>query len=100
MLLAASAASAQDSRADYLRLFDADGDNRVSETEYLDHMGRGFAAMDRDGNGVIDRDELPGGRGQPISLEAHRANLREQFHRLDKNHDGRLDAAELTAPPG
>jgi len=99
-LLAATAAIAQDSRADYLRLFDDDGDNRVSETEYLARMGRGFAAMDRNGNGVIDRDELPGDRGQPISLEAHRANLLDQFHRLDKNHDGYLDARELTAPPG
>jgi Ca2+-binding EF-hand superfamily protein len=63
-------------------------------------MSRGFFRMDRDGNGVISRDELPGGRGQPITLKAFQRNLRRQFHQLDRNHDGYLDARELTAPPG
>jgi Ca2+-binding EF-hand superfamily protein len=91
---------AQDSRADYLRQFDRDGDGRVSETEYLAYMGIGFARMDRDGNGRVEGDELPGGHGRAISLDEYRANLRRQFHRLDRNHDGFLDARELTAPPG
>lgn len=80
-------------------MFDRDGDGRVSEAEYLAYMGRGFQAMDRNGDGVIDTDELPGGRGEPITLKEYQDNLRRQFRRLDRNHDGYLDAQELTAPP-
>ncbi|MEO6799979.1 MAG: hypothetical protein ABI178_08580 [Rhodanobacter sp.] len=91
---------AQDSRADYLRQFDSNGDGRVSEAEYVAYMSRGFERMDRNGDGVISRDELPGGRGQPITLKAFQRNLRSQFHKLDRNRDGYLDTRELTAPPG
>ncbi len=98
-LLTATALRAQDSRADYLRQFDRNGDGKVSEAEYVDDMSRGFAHMDRDRNGVISIDELPGGRGQPITRKAFQHNLRRQFHKLDRDHDGYLNAHELTAPP-
>ncbi|MEO9090974.1 MAG: EF-hand domain-containing protein [Rhodanobacter sp.] len=91
---------AQESRADYLSQFDSNGDGKVSEAEYVAYMSRGFYLMDRDGDGVISRDELPGGRGQPITLKSFQRNLRSQFHKLDRNRDGFLDARELTAPPG
>jgi Ca2+-binding EF-hand superfamily protein len=94
-----SAAVAQSSRSAYLQQFDSNGDGRVSEAEYLAYMGRGFQNMDRNGDGIISTDELPGGRGKPITLPAYRDNLRRQFHRLDRNHDGYLNARELTAPP-
>lgn len=93
-------AAAQDTRAAYLRLFDGDGDGRVSQDEYVAYMSRGFQAMDRNGDGIIDRDELPGHRGQPIILDEYHDNLRRQFHKLDRNGDGYLNARELTAPPG
>jgi Ca2+-binding EF-hand superfamily protein len=48
---------------------------------------------------MLETDELPGRHGDAISLEAFQDNLRHQFHRLDRNHDGSLDAGELTAPP-
>lgn len=91
---------AQDTRSDYLRLFDSNGDGRVSLTEYVAYMSRGFHNMDSNGDGVIEVDELPGGRGRPITLKAYQDNLRRQFHRLDRHHHGYLDARELTAPPG
>ncbi|HEY8587558.1 MAG TPA: hypothetical protein VIL60_12665 [Rhodanobacter sp.] len=90
---------AQDTRDQYLQLFDRNGDGRVSQAEYVTYMSRGFHSMDRNGDGTIDTSELPGGRGQPITLQEFQANLRRQFHRLDGNHDGFLNARELTAPP-
>jgi Ca2+-binding EF-hand superfamily protein len=99
LLWLAAAANAQDSRAAYLGFFDRDGDGRVSEAEYVQYMSRGFARMNANGDDVLGTDELPGRRGEAISLSAFQDNLRRQFHRMDRNRDGRLDAAELTAPP-
>ncbi|WP_158882763.1 EF-hand domain-containing protein [Rhodanobacter sp. L36] len=93
------AARAQDSRTEYLRLFDSNGDGRVSEAEYLAYMSHSFQAMDSNGDGILETDELPGGRGRPITLQAYQDNLRAQFHKLDRNRDGYLSARELTAPP-
>ena len=78
---------------------DTDGDGRVSLAEYQDWMGYAFAQMDRDGDGILAAAELPGGKGKPVTLEAHRARLAARFQRQDKDGDGHLDAAELTAPP-
>jgi len=99
LLLAGTALHAQDSRTEYLRFFDRNGDGKVSLAEYVQYMSRGFARMDANGDGVLEPDELPGARGEAISLEAFQDNLRRQFRRLDRNHDGTLDAHELTAPP-
>jgi len=84
---------------DYLARMDKDGDGRVVLAEYLDWMGYAFARMDRNGDGVLTADELPGGKGQPITREAHRAQLSERFRKQDANRDGFLDAKELAAPP-
>ena len=100
LLFASAAALAQDSRAEYLQRFDIDGDSRVSAAEYVAYMSQGFRHMDSNGDGIIDIDELPGGRGRPITLQENRDNLRRQFHKLDRNRDGYLSARELTAPPG
>jgi Ca2+-binding EF-hand superfamily protein len=100
MLLVPSILLAQNSRSEYLQLFDSNGDGRVSEAEYVAYMSRGFHRMDSNGDGILETDELPGGRGRPITLTDFQNNLRRQFHKLDRNRDGYLDARELTAPPG
>ena len=96
--------AAQDARVpgragDYLQRMDTDADGRVSMAEYRAWMGYAFTRMDRDGDGVLAPGELPGGKGEPVSLEMHRSRLAARFHRQDRDGDGYLDAAELTAPP-
>lgn len=94
------AASAQVTQtSEYLARMDTDGDGRVSLAEYLDWMGYAFEQMDRNGDGVLTADELPGGKGKPVTREEHRQRLAERFRKQDANGDGVLDAKELAAPP-
>lgn len=83
----------------YMQRMDTDGDDRVSLSEYQGWMGYAFAGMDRDGDGALSATEQPGGRGKPLSLEAHRQRLAATFRRQDRDGDGFLDARELSAPP-
>jgi Ca2+-binding EF-hand superfamily protein len=99
MLLVPLALFAQQTRGDYLRLFDRNGDRRVSMAEYVSYMSQGFQRMDRNGDGILELSELPGQRGKPVTRRAFESRLRRQFHKLDRNHDGFLSARELTAPP-
>jgi Ca2+-binding EF-hand superfamily protein len=104
-MLAASAVPAQApaSPSEYLRQLDSDGDGRVSAAEYRHWMTRGFRAMDRNGDGVLEAHELPAGvtlrAGQARLLAGYEASLDAAFKRQDRNGDGFLDAAELAAPP-
>ena|GEM_PF-658178 len=101
LLTVPAALHAQDagSPAAYLAQFDRDGDGRVSEAEYVEHMSRGFGQLDANGDGVLERDELPGGRGRPVTLPDYQANLRRQFRKLDRDRDGFLNLRELMQPP-
>ncbi|HEY9254392.1 MAG TPA: calcium-dependent protein kinase 21, partial [Stenotrophomonas sp.] len=51
------------------------------------------------GDGVLSADELPGGRGKPVSRADHVATLTTRFGKQDANGDGYLSAKELLAPP-
>ncbi|WP_425563053.1 hypothetical protein [Luteimonas vadosa] len=84
---------------DYLARMDADGDGRVALVEYQDWLSYAFDAMDRNRDGRLVPDELPGGRGAAISRVEHRARLATAFNRQDANRDGYLSAKELAAPP-
>ncbi len=104
-LSGAGTAAAQVVRAsDYLARMDVDGDGRVSLVEYQDWLSYAFDAMDRNRDGVLTPDELPGGKpargpGRTITRTEHRARLAAAFNRQDANRDGSLDASELAAPP-
>lgn len=83
----------------YLQRMDSDGDGKVSEAEYLQWMLYAFDRMDRNGDGVLSADELPGGKGRAITREQQRQTIVQRFHKQDANGDGFLDARELAAPP-
>ena len=99
-VLPCAAQGIANTRAEYLRMLDTDGDARVSSTEYVQYMSAGFSGMDSNGDGTLESAELPGGQGRAITLKEFQDNLRRQFRRLDRNRDGYLNARELTAPPG
>ena len=84
---------------DYLARMDADGDRRVSIAEYQDWLSYAFDAMDRDGDGILAKDELPGRKGKAITRAEHRKRLADTFGKQDANRDGYLSAKELAAPP-
>jgi Ca2+-binding EF-hand superfamily protein len=98
LLPAAAPAQVSDTRG-YLQKMDSDGDGRVSETEYVQWMLYAFDRMDRNGDGVLTADELPGGKGRAITHEQQRQVIVQRFHKQDANGDGFLDARELSAPP-
>lgn len=83
----------------YLQRMDSDGDGRVSQDEYLDWMSYAFDARDANRDGVLSTDELPGGKGQPITRQQHRERLTATFRKQDADKNGYLSAKELAAPP-
>jgi Ca2+-binding EF-hand superfamily protein len=99
LLLPAVAWAQVNATSDYLARMDDDGDGRVSLAEYQDWMSYAFDARDRNGDGVLSADELPGGKGQPITRQQHRERLADRFSRQDLDRNGFLSARELSAPP-
>lgn len=101
--LAPPAAAQRADRAEYFARMDRDGDGRISLAEFQDYMTRGFRAMDRNGDGILQDHELPEGvvlrPGQPRTLSALLANLERAFHRMDRDGSGWLSEAQLLAPP-
>ena len=93
-----AAAQVQDTR-DYLQRMDLDGDGRIGPDEYLQWMLYAFDRMDRNGNGVLEPEEQPGGRGKAITREQQVQVILERFGKQDADGDGYLSARELMAPP-
>ncbi|MGA7297008.1 MAG: hypothetical protein WBW92_05820 [Rhodanobacteraceae bacterium] len=85
----------------YLKMFDLNGDRRISQAEYLAYMRRGFQAMDRNGDGILEGSEMPHSshRRGPLTAAEHQRNLIATFRRQDLDHDGFLDSRELSEPP-
>lgn len=100
LLWVAGAAHAQIAdTGSYLQRMDTDADGRVSVEEYVQWMLYAFERMDRNGDGVLSSEELPGGKGAAISREQQRQTLIQRFHKQDVNRDGYLSARDLAAPP-
>jgi hypothetical protein len=97
--ISASPGGTPQGTGDYLARMDVDRDRRVSLVEYQDWLSYAFDGMDRNRDGTLTPDEQPGGRGQALTRDAHRARLAERFRRQDLDRSGFLDAKELAAPP-
>lgn len=101
LLVCASASASAQVRAtsDYLARMDTDHDGRVSLGEYQNWLSYAFDAMDRNRDGMLTTDELPGRKGKAITRAEHRKRLADTFRRQDANRDGYLSTKELAAPP-
>ena len=97
--LPAAALAQVTATGEYLARMDTDRDGRVSLAEYQAWMSYAFDGMDRNRDGMLSVDELPGGRGKPITREAHLVQLAARFKRQDADGDGFLGEKELAAPP-
>ena len=93
------AASAQ-SGASYFDIVDLDHDGRISPAEYLERFSYAFRQMDRNRDQVVDESEQLVAGSPRLTLAQLHAQLRAQFARQDKNHDGGLSPREFLAPPG
>ena len=84
-----------------MAMFDTNHDGHVSLAEYQAYMDTGFKRMDRNGDHILQADELPADthHDEPLTLAAHRQHVARQFQRQDTDHDGLLDLGELMAPP-
>lgn len=98
-LLAPPAAAQVRATSDYLARMDANQDRRVSLGEYQNWLSYAFDAMDRNRDGMLTTDELPGRQGKAITRVEHRKRLADTFRKQDANRDGYLSAKELAAPP-
>ena len=92
MFLPAIAFAQVTATSDYLARMDGDADGRVGLVEYQDWMSYAFDARDLNRDAVLSADELPGGKGQPITREQHRARLAATFKKQDVDRDGFLSA--------
>lgn len=75
------------------RLYDTNGDGKISLAEINDDQARMFNALDVDGDKSMSVDEI---RRRGRSLQIYRTTT--LFDLLDANGDGKLSVAEIQAP--
>ena len=98
LLLVSSTGFAQ-TRDDFLRRVDSDGDGRVSVSEYQFHMSYAFRQMDRNNDQILEPDEQLVPNAKRLTRAELDDRMAAQFHKQDRNRDGFLNATELSAPP-
>ncbi len=88
-----------------LARMDRDNNGQVGFEEYRNAMTRRFHAVDKNGDGVLQANELPEEwvvvnasdiPANGMGLEAFAEHMRSSFASFDANHDGSLDNDELT----
>lgn len=92
---------------------DANGDGVITRDEYLAQVDQRFERMDLNKDGLLQPQEMPArggwrGRGQEgaappplpaggVTRDQYRQQALGRFDRMDTNHDGRIDQAEMQA---
>ena len=84
-LTPSSAPAAEEPAAAFART-DADHDGRITREEWQGGLGE-LQALDRNGDGVLTRDEF-------LSTDLAHARQERLFRWMDANHDGRVTQAE------
>jgi Ca2+-binding EF-hand superfamily protein len=79
----------------WLDEFDKDKDGRISKDEARGPLAQGFARMDLNQDGFLDRKELTAAAERIIAMRASGDSGRPDFDALDKDADGRLSRDEL-----
>jgi Ca2+-binding EF-hand superfamily protein len=82
-------------RTQFFERLDADKDGKITKAEYEAARAGEFKAADKNGDGSVSKEEFAAYGDQRRTDFVDR-----MFARLDKNSDGKLDAAELAAGRG
>ncbi|MDQ0394853.1 EF-hand domain-containing protein [Labrys monachus] len=77
---------------------DENGDGVVTCAEYADARRKLFARLDRNGDGYLGSDDVPGRFAARIG--GREGGLAQAIALLDKNGDGRISRDEFVAGPG
>ena len=86
--------------AEMMNKIDADGDHRVSKSEWDVYQGKLFAMMDADASGVLDHGEFMEARAEEVvsfATGGYAGALRtaEMLARIDADNDGKVTRAEF-----
>lgn len=88
-------AVAQPRQPDATKMFDSadtNGDGVITREEFRSACERGFARLDRNGDGYIDKSDMP---SRLIGRQKAQERLARMTARLDKDGDGRISEAEF-----
>ena len=91
----AGRAGAEQLVSQWLLQFDKDNDGRISKEEARGPLAQGFARIDANQDGFLDRKELTVAAERLLAMRGPLDNARPDFDALDKDADGRLSREEL-----
>jgi Ca2+-binding EF-hand superfamily protein len=90
-----------DTAEQLLERMDRNVDGKISFEEYRNAMVRRFDAIDVDGDGTLEAQEIPpewlAVTGATVSRLDFGDSLQPVYDRFDANKDGQMDAAEIAA---
>jgi hypothetical protein len=98
--------------------YDANSDGKVTRDELEQGLRRQFAAVDRNGDGILDQAEVQAendrrygangtgfsplidwNRDGKVDFAEFATTARSVFEEMDRNHDGVLEGSEIRVPP-